>query len=901
MEFDSKRLPWRGVRSARPFSRLSARLLALFALALPLLAAAAEYSVGPAPSWVRQDQPGEATGAHLAQANDGVSYLLVDSQVLATAGARTRYFRYVSRALNTRGVESVANLGIDFEPSWQRLRLHSVRVLRGGQALDKLADARIEVIQQEKELDDELIYNGSKTVKLFLRDIRVGDTIDYSFSLEGRNPVFGGHEFGSTDLQWGVPVAHLRARLLVPAGEAIRVRTRNSALRPVVSEHDGLREYRWQADYTTPLAVEEDAPFWYSPFAEAEWSEYADWAAVSRWALPLYRVPERLGPGLEAQARRIEAAEPTPVGRMLAVLRFVQGEVRYLGVETGRNTHAPNPPDQVFASRFGDCKDKALLTMALLRRLGVEAHAALLNTRTQRGVAERLPNPAAFDHVIVQARIGARHWWLDPTRPVQESDAGHLYQPDYGLALVVAPGTTTLSSMRNASSHSRRKVHLVFDARRQFSSTVGLGVVTEYEGGAAEAQRDELAGDSLQSLQAEYLDYYADSYPHIRLAAPMRVLDDRVHNRLVTVESYAIADIAGKPDQDGKHRVWIRNPDVAELLSDPETKSRKSPLSLEYPLEVSTTTQVLLPSSWTISEREAGVEDPAFSFHRRVRAGGGNRLVIEDEYRALADVVGAREMPRYTANLARARDELGYALDWSDALLPPPAPSAARVAAGFGDRINWALVALAGFALLAFARLAGLAWRHDPAPARAFDACAPALGGWLLPYTLVVLAFPLRLGWQLWAGSAAYGSIAWSATTTFGGAHYQPLLAPLLLAELLCQLGLLVAALLLLRLYFARRSGYPRLAVAVYAAACAWQGIDLLLASAVPGPLAARGEFAELARFALVAAACSAYLLVSRRVAATFVRRLEPRSTQAGPARHGAALPSVSVPAPEPA
>src|SRR5204863_1701149 len=116
--------------------------------------------------------------------------------------------------------------------------------------------------------------------------------------------------------------ARLHARLLVPATTALDVRTRNSALKPRVVEHDGLREYVWQVENTAPLNVEAGAPDWYEPYAEAEWSQFHDWAAVAAWAQPLYRVPARLGPALEAEAQRIARAEATPVGRMLAALRF---------------------------------------------------------------------------------------------------------------------------------------------------------------------------------------------------------------------------------------------------------------------------------------------------------------------------------------------------------------------------------------------------------------------------------------------------------------------------------------------------------------------------------------------------------------------------------------------------
>jgi len=317
-------------------------------------------------------------------------------------------------------------------------------------------------------------------------------------------------------------------------------------------------------------------------------------------------------------------------------------------------------------------------------------------------------------------------------------------------------------------------------------------------------------------------------------------------------------------------------------------------LLLKYPLEVSAITEVLLPSTWPISDSDARVDDPAFSFRRSVRADPGHRrFVIHDEYRSLSDEVAAREMPRYTANLAKARGELGYSLDWSDAL-PPPVALSSVVVAGFVDRINWSMALMTAFALLLFTNFAIRAWQYDPAPRGPVEQEIAGFGGWLWLYTLGVLLMPVRLAMQLWENSPAYGSVAWSARTLFGGTHYHALNAPVLLFEWLGLLALLVASLLLLGLYFARRSSYPRLAVAFYVLAFTFQLGDLLLAARLPGLGVEATDLQSLAKLGLGALAWSAYLLGSRRVCATFVRRWRPAPPPV-PAAAGAMMVRASA------
>ncbi|WP_404482684.1 transglutaminase domain-containing protein [Novosphingobium sp. BL-52-GroH] len=68
----------------------------------------------------------------------------------------------------------------------------------------------------------------------------------------------------------------------------------------------------------------------------------------------------------------------------------------------------PATAEETWQRRYGDCKGKTALLLALLRELGIEAQAVLANNSgNDNGLAERLPSPRMFDHVLVRARIRA--------------------------------------------------------------------------------------------------------------------------------------------------------------------------------------------------------------------------------------------------------------------------------------------------------------------------------------------------------------------------------------------------------------------------------------------------------------------------------------------------------------
>lgn len=831
----------------------------------PASAAEKEYAIGPPPEWVERISPAEAAAVPVGQVSQGIYYLLSDMQTRVEAHSKVLYRHYAMKAINENGVEEIAHVEIRFDPAYQTLTLHSINVRRKGRVISKLGAAKVRVLQREKELEYR-IYDGSKTANVFLDDVRVGDVVEYAYSLRGANPVFGNRLFGQFDLQWKVPIHRLSARLLWPSGRELYLAHHNTGLKPSERERNGYREYRWQAQGLSALVVEDDAPGWYDPYAWVQWGEFKDWEAVARWAQPLYRVPDRLAPALQKEVDRIARLTVVPGERLLAVLHFVQHEIRYLGVEIGAGSHAPNMPQVVLERRFGDCKDKSLLTVTMLRALGIEAQPALVNTTLRRGVSDLQPTPGAFNHVLVRARIEGRDYWVDPTRAPQKGDLAHLYQPDYGYALVVDGATQALTPMPGAAASVRKRtVHAVFDAHAGLDQPVLYTLTSIYEGASAEALRNALASENREELQKQYLNYYAGYYPNITMKAPFSVAEDESANRITVTEQYVIPDFWKRSEKKKRQEAEIFSPDVEDYLRQPRESVRSAPLGVVHPVDLTHTTEVLLPEAWTIEPEENKVDDPAFHFERVVSS-KDKLLVLSDRFLSRVDYIAPSEAPRYAANLDRARAEVGYRLYKYDG-------SAPVVHGGVMDRFNWPVTTIALLVVVFYVWLAAKLYRYDPSPVAApIEAGLEGIRGWLILPALSVVVLPIRLFTDVFKTLPAYAADTWATLTTAGNAAYHPMWAPVLLYELSANLAQIVFSLLLVVLFFQKRRSAPYVFIGVMGGSVIIQAADLLLAGAVPaantsGPAGWR----ELAVRAMGLAVWGTYFLVSRRVKSTFV------------------------------
>ena len=645
-----------GKRSGAARMALAAGLLACAA------AQAAEYRVGPPPAWVEPVAlaalpPPQSDAANVAH---GLRYDLIDDQVRLGPGTGGRWHREISEAVTDKGIDALSHHEIAFDPSWETLTLVRLDVIRDGRRISRLREARVKVLQRERGLESR-IYDGRKSVVLDVPDVRVGDTVEFAYARAGINPVFQGHHASDFDMQWELPVAQVHRRLSAAAGLDVRVAALSGAPAPQLSQAGGFVERAWDLRDVPALRVEASVPGSYNPYPWVEWSDFASWADVARWAERLYAVPARLGPGLRSAVDGVARQVSRDDERVVAVLRLVQQQVRYLGVEIGAGTHAPTASDMVWARRRGDCKEKALLMVTMLRALGIDASPALVNTDRQEDIARDLPGAGSFDHVIVRVRHDGRDAWLDPTRAPQQGTLATVTQPGYARALVLDGRSSALAAMpAPAVDAHARDVRIDVDSRDGFDKPVRYDVHTTYRGFSADMMRDQLGNGERGELQRSYLNFYAASYPGIRVAAPFEVQDDPGANTVVVTEHYAVKDF-WPDDGHGAHQARFRAPEIDNELQAPAEPIRSMPLALHGPQSVHEHLHVRLPLAWPDRKMDQSVTNDAFSLHKSVRV-HGRELESDDVLEITKDRIGAAAVAGFAADIGKAQDLLRFSL-----------------------------------------------------------------------------------------------------------------------------------------------------------------------------------------------------------------------------------------------
>ena len=594
----------------------------------------------------------------------GVYYLLVDAQIKVNAsGEQENYRHFAQHIVNQNGIEETSQLNISFDPSYQNLTLNSVLVWREGKSIDKTTTAKMAILQREEELEN-LIYNGEHTLNIILGDIRVGDIIEYSYTRVGANPIFQGIFGYKRYLQWSVPIDSLHFRLLWEKPEPLHYKFYNSQL--TLNEKATANGYVYWLEQKHLDALEsgDKVPSWFDPYGAIQFSELNSWNDVVKWGTPLYEDAIQSSEKIKSIVADIKKNNISKEGQIAAALQYVQSEVRYLGIEIGENSHKPSAADETLNRRYGDCKDKAVVLISLLRELQVEAFPALVHTDLKKELINSLPSISSFDHVIVQAIHNNKPYWLDPTRQYQYGSLKDIYQPYYDYALVINSTDKALTPIKPDQVESLYFVKDTFDLTSENRNEVIYTSDSEYYGLNAERQRDSIANNGLTKTQSNFLDYFKDYYSAIKPIESVIFTDKPAINKLYGHEKYLIENFWIKNEAETKYDADFYANAISSYLKEPEQTSLKEPNSISYPVNIRQLIEITFNSGGWSFENEKYIDDNEFFyFSSAITYDDSTRLLTLDyEYKSKASYVPADKTDSYIASINKANDNLGYSI-----------------------------------------------------------------------------------------------------------------------------------------------------------------------------------------------------------------------------------------------
>lgn len=474
------------------------RALAAILLLIGTPTFAQEVERTPTPSWV---QPFATDAAVPAADAAPIRILVQDEQTRFTAQGLDTYTLRRVRVQTAQGLGLLSTVSVSWSPPHQSVQVHAVRIIRGDQVIDALDGQTFQLLRREGNLENSML-DGVLTATLQPRDLRVGDVLETAFTIHDDGGVLAPHRELLDGLNVGVVIDRYRVRATWPSDMSIRYQ----GIGDWASAEPRRVGDQWaleiQEQDLQPARLPDNLPRRYYFNRTVQFTDFRDWAQAADLMAPLYARAETLEDGspLLAEIERIRSENPTPAGQAAAALRLVQQQVRYVALAMGEGNYTPDSADSVWRSRYGDCKGKTALLLALLHGLGIDAVPALVSTRLGDGLDERLPLISWFDHVIVRATVDGQTYWLDGTRP-EDRTLAEIVPPPFHWALPIRPDSRLEEIVVPPSATPLSEVIVTFDASEGLDAEGRLEMDMVYYGDAATAFRQQIASIPPAQLQ----------------------------------------------------------------------------------------------------------------------------------------------------------------------------------------------------------------------------------------------------------------------------------------------------------------------------------------------------------------------------------------------------------------
>lgn len=623
----------------------------------------AEIEPIPEPNWSYSTPLSFDYQVPTEQLRDGIYFLLVDSQTkVDNNGVVERFRRNARHIVNPSGVEESSQINITYDPSYQKMNLHRLRIWRDGKPIDKIATARVSILQQEQELEN-LIYNGNETVNLVLNDIRVDDVLDYSYTIIGQNPVYSGIFSQSSYFQWTVPVLNRSVRVFWLKDKPLQIKQHSNQFEIEQKPWGNGVEYSIQRSNIQPLQSESRTPDWFDKYPSIEFSESQNWQEIVSWSVPLFDNAQSNDASILALAKKLRDETKSKPEQLIKALQYVQQEIRYLGIEIGENSHRPTSASETLQRRYGDCKDKTVLLISILRALDIEAYPALVNTTLGDELANRLPKPGAFDHVIVKAILGQDSYWLDPTRQYQNSNLIKVFQPDYNRVLVVSNITASLEKPKIEKSENYQLTTEKFTLSKDRQKSVTFKTTNIMSGIEAERNRSSLASKGLALMKTDYLDFYRGYYSDIEPAEALtfKELDNGDRE---SVELYSIENFWEKNEKGTRYNSWFYAYSISDYLSRENTANRKEPLAIDYPVNLKQIIDIQFEEDdWGFTNESLEESNEFFDYKKNIVYNKKKKLLtLTYSYKSKLPFVPSDKLADYDASLEKLDDDTTFGI-----------------------------------------------------------------------------------------------------------------------------------------------------------------------------------------------------------------------------------------------
>jgi hypothetical protein len=316
------------------------------------------------------------------------------------------------KIFNERG-RSLSSKSISYREGYQEVKILFANTIKPD---GKVVPLDMKDVQDSSEYAGYEFYTDIKVKKFAMPAVEDGCIIEYAYEIENLKPVLSIDYFDIFLLQNLYPIETDIMEIVLPANIDLKYRSFKTALTPEIIADGSKKRYILTNTRQKEIVPESRMPSLLDrdTFPQIYFWTLNSWDEISKWYMGLVKEQMKSDSDLESYTRHLIADAKTDEDKINAIFSFVSQNIRYISVLLGPYTHKPHAANDIFHKRYGDCKDKTILLLTMLKIAGIKGMPALVSAYGKY-FDDSIPSLNVFDHIIAVVPFKNKYFYLDAT------------------------------------------------------------------------------------------------------------------------------------------------------------------------------------------------------------------------------------------------------------------------------------------------------------------------------------------------------------------------------------------------------------------------------------------------------------------------------------------------------